>query len=249
MAAARLLFLLLAVMLLLGDVIAARQGQSFPHPSAAIMLGLVLGELALVASWAACSRGSWLVRVAVAWSAAAAAAHPLALFSGPTWQAWAGLLLIYSATIALGWRLLLAAGYEWSWPFGEEPAAVSRLLPHQYSLQWMLKAITACSLALGLGSWLALPANDPWLAVATIVTLGLCVPVTMSTLLVETRRWWVRAAVPLLVPAAGAVLVMLHAGAAAKFLVVLCGVQTLVLLLAATVTSAAGGEIRARQPA
>jgi hypothetical protein len=249
MAAARLLFLLLAVLLLLGDVIAARTGQSFPHPTAAIMLGLVLGELALVATWAACSRGSWVARVAICWSAAALAAWPLALFSGPTWHAWAGLLLIYSATIATGWRLLLASGYQWQWPFGGEELHRTALLPHQFSLKWMLKTITACSLALGLGSWFALPAHDPWLAVATIVTLGFCVPVTISTLLLETRRWWVRAAVPLLLPLAGGILVALHGGAAAKFLVVLCGVQTVVLLLAATVMSAAGGEIRARESA
>jgi hypothetical protein len=168
MAAARLLFLLLAVLLLLGDVIAARQGQSFPHPTAAIMLGLVLGELALVATWAACSRGSWLVRVAICWSAAAVAAWPLALFSGPTWHAWAGLLLIYSATITIGWRLLLATGYQWSWPFGIDTSSTTPLLPHQFSLKWMLKAITACSLALGLGSWFALPAHDPWLAVIAL---------------------------------------------------------------------------------
>jgi hypothetical protein len=154
--------------------------------------------------------------------------------------------LIYCVTIAAGWRLLLAAGYAWEWPFSSE-SQTSSLRAHQFSLKWLLKAITACSLALGLGSWLSLPAFDPLLAVATIVTLALCVPVTISTLLVQTRRWWLRMAVPLIVPLAGASLMLLHGNTAAKFLIVLCGVQTLVLLLAATVISAAGAEIRGRE--
>lgn len=240
MATTRLLLVMLGTLLLLADGIALRHAQAFPHPSAAVLLGLVIGQVGLIASWGACSRQSWLVRVPLVWFCAAVAAWPMSLCSGPSWRAWAGLLLIYAMIVVIAWKLLLAAGYRWS--TAAEPATnpSPTLRPHQFSLAWMLQGTTALALALGVGSWLALPESKPWLAVASIVILAVLLPLVISTLLLQTPRWWLRSALMLIVPLGGAAFLLMNRGSTPMFLTLLLGVESLVALLAATVLAAAG---------
>lgn len=233
---------LLATSLLLADGIALRHAQAFPHPTAAILLGMLLGQVGLIATWAACSRGSWMVRVMVAWAVIAFAAWPLSLHSSPTWQAWAGLLLIYSAVIVAGWKLTLAAGY--CWKVETRVARHPQLLkPHQFSLAWLLKTSTACSLALGMFSWLALPAQHPITALASIMMLAACIPLTISALVLETNRWWLRGSVAMLMPLLGWLFVSMNAGRGAMLLTLMLGAQLLVAVLSALVINAAGMKL------
>jgi hypothetical protein len=229
----RLLLVLLATLLLLGDGIAWRHVQPFPHPSAAVLVGLLLAQLGLVASWAACGRRSWLVRTAVTWTCAALIAWPLSQCTGPSWRAWASLLLIYSAAIVIAWKLLLAAGYRWT--IGAIAPQASSLRAHQCSLAWILRSLTTCSLALGIGSWLSLPLHDPWTAIVTLAILALCLPMTLSLWLMPTQRWWLRGAAIFMLPLVGALFIALHRGPAAMFIVLCLGVQMFVALLAAMV--------------
>jgi hypothetical protein len=240
MVAIHLLGSLLAILLGLGSAIALRSAEAYPHPSAAILLGLTLGEVGLVATWSACARRSWMARAAIAWASAALAAWPLSLCSGPSWSAWAGLLLVYCLTIAAVWKLLLAAGYRWSGLAEAAPAAPDRLQPHQFSLAWLMQAMTACALALGIGSWLTLPPAHTTAAVVSLALFGMFVPLTIGTLLVDTPRWWLRVALGMFVPLGGGVLMLVNPGQHALLLVLAFGVQTLVVLLAATVLASVG---------
>ena len=240
MAGTRLLVVMLGTLLLLADGIALRHAQPFPHPTAAVLMGLVIGQLGLVASWAACSRGSWLVRVAIVWACAALAAWPVAQCTGPAWRAWAGLLLIYALMVVAAWKLLLAAGYQWSSVEQDSVAPPGNLRAHQFSLAWMLRATTALALALGVGSWLALPAIKPWLAVASITILALFMPLVISTLLLQTPRWWLRGLLALVVPLGGVVFLRVNGGATPMFMTLILGVELLVALLTATVLASVG---------
>lgn len=236
MSASRLLLSLLGVLLVVADILALRHAQPFPHPTAALLLGLVIGQVGLVASWAACSRQSWLVRISITWSVAALAAGPLAMNSSPLWREWAALLLMYATTVVVAWKLTLAAGYRWSLPSGR--AAASRLKEHQFSLAWMLQTVTTASLALGASSWLMLPVHKPHLAVASMLILALFVPMTFALLLLTTNRWWLRGALGLIVPLGGAAFLLMNRGASPLLFSLLLGTATLVTLLAATVLAA-----------
>ena len=59
MAALRLLSVLVITLLVLSDFAAARGAEAYPDPRGVIFVGLVLGELALVATWCACAKRSW----------------------------------------------------------------------------------------------------------------------------------------------------------------------------------------------
>lgn len=236
MSASRLLLSLLGVLLIVADILALRHAQPFPHPTAALLLGLVIGQVGLVASWAACSRQSWLVRISITWSVAALAAGPLAMNSSPTWREWAALLLMYATTVVVAWKLTLAAGYRWLLP--QRRAAASALKDHQFSLAWMLRTVTTASLALGASSWLMLPVHKPHLAVASMLTLALFVPMAFAALLLKTDRWWLRGMLALILPVGVVAFLVLNRGASPMFFTLLLGVQTLVTLLAATVLAA-----------
>lgn len=236
----RLLLVMLGTLLLLADGIALRHAAAFPHPTAAVLLGLVIGQLGLIASWAACSRRMWLLRVAVVWGCAALAAWPISAVTAPSWRAWAGLLLIFALLVAAAWKLLLAAGYRWANVDRAEQRVVSRLQSHQFSLAWMMQATTALALALGVGSWLALPAVKPHLAVASIAILALFIPLVISTLLLHTPRWWLRGVLALIVPLGCAVFMRLSGGSTPMFMTLLLGVEVLVALATATVLASLG---------
>ncbi len=240
MAATRLLLVMLGTLLLLADGIALRHAAAFPHPTAAVLLGLLIGQLGLVASWAACARRSWLIRVALVWACAALVAWPISQWTGPSWRAWAGLLLIYAMLVVAAWKLLLAAGYQWTNLECAQPAQGARLRAHQFSLAWMLQTTTALALALGVGSWLALPAVKPLLAVASITILALFVPLVISTLLLHTPRWWLRGVLALVVPLGGAVFMKMNGGSTPMFMTLILGVEVLVALAAATVLASVG---------
>jgi len=241
MAALRLLSVLVITLLVLSDFAAARGAEAYPDPRGVIFVGLVLGELALVATWCACARRSWILRVAIAWACAAGAAWPLAMFSAPSWSAWMGLLLVYSAVIAAGWKVLLSSGWQWN-VAGSALAGFHKnnLRPRQISLAWIMEAMTALSLALGVGSWLALPARGPWLALATIVWLASVTPLVFCALLLETQRSGWKLVIALLVPLGAALFAFLPDGPS---MLLLCGVQALVLLLAASVLAVAGVKL------
>ena len=243
MAALRLLLVLLGILLGLANAVALRDCQHFPHPTAAVVLGLALGELGLITSWAALARRSWMVRVAIAWAFAALAAWPLAQVSGPSWRAWAGMLLLFAIVVAIAWQGLLATGLRWhtrTFTPSERPP----LGPRQCSLAGMLQVITACALALGISSWLALPDRDPGVAVISIFTLALSVPLTISACVAETPRLWMRGALLLIVPAGAANFSLLYDASTALFLTLALTVQTLVTLVAAITLSVVGVSVQ-----
>lgn len=243
MAALRLLLVLLGILLGLANAVALRECRHFPHPTAAVVLGLALGELGLITSWAALARRSWMVRVAIAWAFAALAAWPLAQISGPSWRAWAGMLLLFAIVVVIAWQGLLAIGFQW-----RARAAIRRecppLGPRQCSLSGMLQVITACALALGMSSWLALPDREPGLAVISILTLAFSVPLTISACVAETPRLWMRGALLLIVPAGAANFSLLYDAPTALFLTLALTVQTLVTLLAAITLSVGGVSLQ-----
>lgn len=246
MAVLRLLVVLFIAWLILADVALARQAPTFPQPLAAVMLGLLLGEMALIATWAACARRSWVVRAAVTWGCAALLAWPAALYSGPSWRAWTGLLLIFSAVVAFCWKVLELQGFGWQWPETEVRSPQRRLLPHQFSLAWMLETITVASATLGLGSWLALPSVQPWIAALTAILLAPLVPLAMFTLLAETRTYWWRMLLAVVLPLVIASLALLNGTEVAKFLAVLAGTELLLGLAAGALLAAAGGALQPR---
>lgn len=240
----RLLVALLVAWLILADCALARHAPTFPQPLSAVMLGMLLGEMALVASWAACARRSWIVRSAVAWSCAALLAWPASVFSGPSWQAWAGLLLIYSAVVAFCWKLLHASGYHWEWPGLAAISPARRLQPHQFSLAWMMEVLTLSAATLGLGSWLALPSIQPWIAAVSAALLAPLVPLAMFALLVESHAGLWRVTLVFVLPLAVAALAILNGADLAKFLAVIAGTELLLGLLAGAIIAVAGGNLR-----
>jgi hypothetical protein len=243
MGALRLLLALLGILLALANAVALRDCQNFPHPTAAVVLGLGLGELGLITSWAALARRSWMVRVAIAWAFAALAAWPLSQLSGPSWRAWAGMLLLFAIVVVIAWQALLATGlrlHAKTSTLSERPP----LGPRQCSLSSMLQVITACALALGISSWLKLPERDPVLAVMSILTLASSVPLTISAFIAETPRLWMRGALLLIVPAGAANFALLYDTPTALFLTLALTVQTLVMLVAAIILSVGGVSLQ-----
>src|SRR5690606_5907183 len=171
MAALRLLVVLLVAWLVLADFVVAREANPYPHRSAAILLGLILGEVGLVASWSALSRSSWLASAGMVWLTAAAAAWPMSLNTAPSWQAWAGLLLIYAGGVVAVWKILLAWGVHIDGLGERTQPPEGRLRSRQYSLARLMEITTAAAMTLGIGSWLALPSTEPYVAAASMLGL------------------------------------------------------------------------------
>jgi hypothetical protein len=246
MAVLRLLFVLFALLLLLADGLTARHGAGFPHPTAGVMLGLLLGEAGLVATWSACSRRHWVLRLAVAWLTMALLAWPAAYYTGPSWRQWTGLLLLFGAGVALGWKLVYATGWSWHLPETQAATDQSALRPLQFSMANMLEWTTTLALTLGVGSWLALPDRQPFLAALSILALAALTPLWMAILLAETKSIWSRcalASLPLL--GSAGVIALNLIGGQAGLLALVVGTQSLVTIFAALLLAIGGGRLLA----
>ncbi|HTN75030.1 MAG TPA: hypothetical protein VL096_07275 [Pirellulaceae bacterium] len=245
MAILRVLLALFVAWLILADCLLARHSAALPHPSGGIMLGLLLGEAGLVATWFATSRQPWPLRLAISWLTMALLAWPAALYSGPSWRQWVGLLLLFTSGVAVGWKIVQASGWRWCWP-GENTPPPQRLLgARQYSLATMLEWLTTAATTLGLASWLALPDKQPLVAATSIVCLALVLPLAMALVLVESRALWARCgfALGLLVTALLAIGINQGQVSTPLFALVLT-TELLVALFAALLLAIGGGSLQ-----
>lgn len=244
MAVVRLLLALLITWLILADCLLARTATPFPHPTAGIMLGLLLGEAGLIASWFACSRQHWLARLALGWLAMALLAWPAAMYSGPSWRQWAGLLLLFSGGVALGWKMVQASGWVWEWPTSLSTSTSSKLRSYQFSLAALMELMTTTAATLGLASWLALPDRQPLLAACSVLVLSALPPLCFWLALAETRSLWSRAGALLIIALLSAFFALLHVSSGLfATMLLLPGTLALVSLLAGTILSLGGGRL------
>jgi hypothetical protein len=108
----------------------------------------------------------------------------------------------------------------------------------------MLEIITVAAATLGLGSWLALPSVQPWIAALTAIALAPLVPLAMFTLLAETRTQWWRALLVVVLPLVAAGLTLLNGTEVGKFLAVIAGTELLLGLAAGALIAVAGGALQ-----
>ncbi len=244
MAIIRVLLVLFVTWLILADCVLARHTEPFPHPSAAIMLGLLLGEAGLVASWFACARQHWLTRLAVVWVVMAVLAWPAALYSGPSWRAWAGLLLLFSGGIAFGWKLMHASGWQLEWPTSFSTRRATNLRGYQFSLASLMELTTIVAATLGLASWLALPDRQPVIAACGMLLLSTLPPLCCWLVMAETQRVWSRLGPLLAMLLVTLLFVGLHhaSGLSAMMSLLPCALA-IVSLLGGTVVSLGGGRL------
>ena len=207
------LFLMATVLVDL-TVVSAVGSHRFPMPGAGVILGLVLGQVGLLATWLVLGGRSLLLRLITTLAGAALLAIPSSECSVPTVQQWMAVLFVYGTMVAaplvvlriLGMRLLRTCHQELS----GKPEKYSRRW--QFSIGSILLWTTCVGIVLGVLRLL----DFPWthaLAVVVYCAGFAFVAVISQWTAFSSGSVLLQVTVPTLIsPAVGAMLCLIEVG-------------------------------------